>query len=265
MVCIVLGRTHHVAEREPAPSSCYKRAMASKDGGLAKAIVASAITSAIVSAAVTLALAEGWHLVPNEVVPLLTNLTLDNAAGLCDSNGLRIVHRGERHDPGVAAGAIVEQRPGAGSVVPRDSEVAVIVSLGPDNVDVPDVIGQSLATARSRITAAGLAIGAVTEAEGAGTPGLVNATSPGPGEHASRGSEVSISVVAAQRQVAVPDVSGQRQSVGRDAITAAGLVVGEVHHGFNDMRPAFIILSTDPPAGTMVEPGSTVSITINDE
>ncbi len=242
-----------MAEREPAPSSCYKRAMASKDGGLAKAIVASAITSAIVSAAVTLALAEGWHLVPNEVVPLLTNLTLDNAAGLCDSNGLRIVHRGERHDPGVAAGAIVEQRPGAGSVVPRDSEVAVIVSLGPDNVDVPDVIGQSLATARSRITAAGLAAG------------LVNATSPGPGEHASRGSEVSISVVAAQRQVAVPDVSGQRQSVGRDAITAAGLVVGEVHHGFNDMRPAFIILSTDPPAGTMVEPGSTVSITINDE
>lgn len=239
--------------------------MADREPGLGRAIVASAITSAIVSAAVTLAMAEGWHLVPNEVVPLLTNLTLDNASGLCESNGLRLVHRGERHDDGVPAGAIVEQRPGAGSTVPRDSEVAVIVSLGPDDVDVPDVIGQSLASARSRITAAGLTAGAVEEVEGAGTPGLVNATSPGPGEHASRGSTVRISVVAAARQVAVPDVTGQRQSVARDAITAAGLVVGDVHHGFNDMRPAFIILSTDPPAGTMVEPGSTVSITINDE
>lgn len=233
--------------------------------GLGRAILASAITSAIVSAAVTLAMAEGWHLVPNEVVPLLTNLTLDNASGLCESNGLRLVHRGERHDPGVVAGAIVEQRPGAGSTVPRDSEVAVIVSLGPDNVDVPDVIGQSLVTARARITSAGLTVGAVEEAEGAGTPGLVNATTPGPGEHAERGSTVRISVVAASRQVAVPDVTNQRQSVARDTLTAAGLTLGETHHGFNDMRPAFIILSTDPPAGTMVDPGTAIAITINDE
>ncbi len=239
--------------------------MSDREPGLLRPIVASAITSAIVSAMVTLAMAEGWHLVPNEVVPLLTNLTLDNASGLCESNGLRLVHRGERHDVGVAAGAIVEQRPGAGSTVPRDSEVAVIVSLGPDNVDVPDVIGQALATARARITSAGLVVGAIEEAEGAGTPGLVNATSPGPGDHASRGSTVRISVVAASRQIAVPDVVGQRTSVARDTLTAAGLVLGETHHGFNDMRPAFIILSTDPPAGTMVEPGSAVSITVNDE
>lgn len=239
--------------------------MADREPGLGRVIIASVITSAIVSAAVTLAMAEGWHLVPNEVVPLLTNLTLDNASGLCESNGLRLVHRGERHDTGVAAGAIVEQRPGAGSTVPRDSEVAVIVSLGPDNVDVPDVIGQSLATARARITAAGLDVGAVEEAEGAGTPGLVNATSPGPGEHAARGSTVRISVVAASRQVAVPDVTGQRQSVARETLTAAGLVPGEVHHTFNDMRSPFIILSTDPPAGTMVEPGATIAMTINDE
>jgi serine/threonine-protein kinase len=233
--------------------------------GIGRAIIASAITSAIVSAGVSLALAEGWHLVPNEVVPLLTNLTLDNAAGLCESNGLRLVHRGERHDSAIVAGTIVEQRPGAGSTVPRDSEVAVIVSLGPDNVDVPDVIGQTLAAARGRITSAGLTVGAVEEVEGAGTPGLVNATSPSAGDHAPRGTAVHVSVVAASRQVAVPDVVGQRTSVARESITSAGLTVGDTHHGFNDMRPAFIILSTDPPAGTMVEPGSAVSITVNDE
>lgn len=239
--------------------------MAERSEGLTRPIIASIITSAIVSAAVTLAMAEGWHLVPNEVVPLLTNLSLDNASGLCESNGLRLVHRGERHDPNVAAGAIVEQRPGAGSTVPRDSEVAVIVSLGPDQVDVPDVIGQPLAAARSRITSAGLVVGAVEEAEGAGTPGLVNATSPGPGEHAERGSTVRISVVAASRQIAVPDVTGQRQSLAREALTAVGLVPGELHHTFNPDRPAFIIVSTDPPAGTMVDPGATVAMTVNDE
>lgn len=233
--------------------------------GLGRAIIASAITSAIVSAIVSLALAEGWHLVPNEVVPLLTNLTLDNASGLCDSNGLRLVHRGERHDPAIIAGTIVEQRPGAGSTVPRDSEVAVIVSLGPDNVDVPDVVGQPLASARARIASAGLAVGAVEEVEGAGTAGLVNGTTPSPGEHAARGSAVHISVVAASRGVAVPDVVGQRASVARVTLTSAGLTLGETHHGFNDARPAFIILSSDPVAGTMVEPGSAVAITVNDE
>jgi serine/threonine-protein kinase len=238
--------------------------MADREPGLGRAIIASAITSAIVSALVTIALSEGWHLVPNEVVPLLTNLSLDNASGLCESNGLRLVHRGERHDANVAAGAIVEQRPGAGSTVPRDSEVAVIVSLGPDNVDVPDVIGQSLTSARSRITAAGLAVGTVEEVEGAGTPGLVNGTTPGPGEHAPRGTSVHISVVAAARQVAVPDVTGQRQSQARDAITAAGLSAAEqVHYSLNEDRTPSTVLSTDPPAGTMVEPGSIVSLTIN--
>src|SRR5262245_18529298 len=101
----------------------------------------SIVTSAVVSAGITFLLASGFHIVPDEEVPLLTGLSFDAAAGVADANRLRIVNRGERSDLEVPAGEVCEQRPGAGSRVPRGSEVTVIMSTGPELVVVPDVVG----------------------------------------------------------------------------------------------------------------------------
>lgn len=225
----------------------------------------SIVTSAVVSAAVTLLLAGGFNVVPDEEVPLLTGLTFDAAAGVADANGLRIVNRGERADAEVPEGEIVEQRPGAGSRVPRGSEVAVILSTGPELVTVPDVIGLSPADARARLSTAGLTVSPAMDEGGTGEPGTISATDPAGSASVPRESVVVLMVVPAPTGITVADYTGMGSRAAREAIVAAGLVVGEVGHGYDEDRNPYVILRQTPPAGTVVEPGSAVNIVINEE
>lgn len=67
-------------------------------------------------------------------------------------------------------------------------------------------------------------------------------------------------------QVAVPDVGGQRQAAAEADIRAAGLTVGSVSHHV-DPTCTFIgtVSDQNPGAGTQVDPGTPVNITIGDK
>ncbi|MEQ1787303.1 MAG: PASTA domain-containing protein, partial [Acidimicrobiales bacterium] len=87
----------------------------------------------------------------------------------------------------VEAGKIIELRPPSGTA-PRDSEVEVVVSKGPDLVVVPTVRGRSLDEAVAALEAAGLVVGdAFGPAKG--DPFL---TDPAAGTEVRRGSTVDI-------------------------------------------------------------------------
>ncbi len=61
----------------------------------------------------------------------------------------------------VQSGVVIELRPGEGQQAPRDSEVKIVVSKGPDLVAVPSVKGTDLKGAVARLEAAGLSAGDV--------------------------------------------------------------------------------------------------------
>ena len=84
-------------------------------------------------------------------------------------NGLKVLHEAgvftaSLPDPAVPekvhyyAGKVIELRP-VSDPAPRDSEVDVVVSKGPDLVKVPSVRGMSLEEAVQAIEAAGLEVG----------------------------------------------------------------------------------------------------------
>jgi beta-lactam-binding protein with PASTA domain len=233
--------------------------------GYGAIVLVSSLTSALVAGGIVFAMVEGWRLLPDEEVPVLTGLSADAARGMLDSRGLRFVHRGERHDDTVAAGLIVEQQPGAGSLVPSGSEVTAILSLGPDEVEVPEVLGLTVAPATSRLVNAGLRVSREVREGGTGEPGTVSSTLPSGGEHVARDTEVFLTTVAEHRLILVPDLTTLSVRVARENIVAAGLVVGETRHAFDDVRSPFTVLRQSPPPGTEVEPGSAVEITVNDE
>lgn len=244
-----------------------RQTMSNEKGGpgIGAVFGVSIVTSALVSAGVTLLLAGGLRIVPDEEVPLLTGLSFDAAAGVAEANNLRIVNRGERHDPEIPAEEIVEQRPGAGSRVPRGSEVAVIMSLGPELVTVPDVVGLSPADARARLSTAGLRISPVMDEGGTGTPGTVSSTDPAGAASVPRDSVVVLTVVPAPTGITLADYVGMGSRAAREAIVAAGLVVGDVTHGYDENRNPYVVLRQTPTAGTVVERGSRVNIVINEE
>ncbi len=64
-------------------------------------------------------------------------------------------------------------------------------------------------------------------------------------------------------QTHVPDVMGMPQSNANSAITNAWLTVGEVAETCSNQYPSGYVLAQDPPAGTTVEIGSSVSLTLS--
>lgn len=233
--------------------------------GYGAVILVSALTSALVAGGIVFAMVEGWRLLPDEEVPELTGLSADAARGMLDARGLRFVHRGERHDLVIEEGLIVEQQPGRGSLVPSGSEVSVLLSLGPDTVEVPSVVGLSIAPATAQLTNAGLRVARELHEVGTGEPGTVSATSPSAGQHVARDTEVFLTTVPERRLIVVPDLTGVSTRIARETITGAGLVVGETRHAFDDIRSPFTVLRQSPAPGTEVEPGTAIEITVNDE
>ena len=101
--------------------------------------------------------------------------------------------RTDQFDPTVPAGQIISLTPAAGTEVPRDSTVSVVVSRGPAVV-VPAVIGQPLAQAIATLQAAGLVI-----VETSGNGGVLSTDPPrrGPGPDGSGRPDLRQRVAAA--------------------------------------------------------------------
>jgi beta-lactam-binding protein with PASTA domain/tRNA A-37 threonylcarbamoyl transferase component Bud32 len=88
----------------------------------------------------------------------------------------------------VEKGRVIRVEPGEGEQAPRDSEVSVVVSRGPDLVTIPDVGGMSLEEAVAAIEGAGLTVG---DAFGPAN-GRPFATDPEAGTQVKRGATVDI-------------------------------------------------------------------------
>ena len=82
-------------------------------------------------------------------------------------------------------------------------------------------------------------------------------------ESAEPEAPVADSVATNDALLAVPDVVGLEEGPARDQILEAGLLVGDVQFRAST-RPAGIVLSTTPPAGSLLAPSSLVALVLSD-
>jgi beta-lactam-binding protein with PASTA domain/tRNA A-37 threonylcarbamoyl transferase component Bud32 len=108
------------------------------------------------------------------------------AAAITDAQLVPV--RGEDYSDTVAEGQVIRTEPGGGEQVARDSEVRIVVSLGPELIAVPNVSGDSVADATAALEAAGFEVQGVS-----GSPSRpVVRTDPGAGSMEERGTAVSL-------------------------------------------------------------------------
>jgi beta-lactam-binding protein with PASTA domain len=158
---------------------------------------------------------------------------------------------------------VISQNPVAATQVNVGSAVALVVSSGPAQVAVPNVVGLTQTAATTTITGAGLTVGAIAMVQSTTVPaGVVISESPIAGALVAPGSAVSLTV-SSGNQVAVPDVVGQAQVAATSAITNAGLVVGTITSAPSSTMPAGAVISESPTAGTLVAIGSAVSLVVS--
>jgi serine/threonine-protein kinase len=163
----------------------------------------------------------------------------------------------------VAQGRVIGTNPPAGTELQVGSPVAVLVSSGPAQVHVPDVIGESQAAAEAALTAAGLTVGTVTHQAAAGqTVGNVLSQSPRPAASLPAGGAVSLTVAQAPNEVAVPSVVGNSETQAAAALGEAGFKPKSVSATTTDPAQVGLVQKQSPAAGVRARKGATVTLTV---
>src|SRR5207253_3047973 len=95
----------------------------------------------------------------------LVGLTRDEAQARLETDGFDLGDVVERPSQS-RAGQVIDSRPAAGQDAPVPSAVAIVVSAGPGVVLVPNVVGRSVAQARTVLENAGLSVADVRTPQG---------------------------------------------------------------------------------------------------
>lgn len=227
-------------------------------------------------------------------VPNLRGMTIAEARS--QTAGLRLNLEVDNHyySSDVAAGHILTQSPAPSSVVRRDWHVRVADSLGPQKVEVPNVVGTQERAAALNLRHASLEEGTPAQIPWpAAEPGTVLAQDPQAKAQGIEKPSVNLLVAAADDAhpdgFAMPDLSGlpvltaqamlTRVGIKFDApkfqdipipavsanpasTTTSGTAPPPVPAPIHPSAAPGTVIGQSPPAGFKVEVGSTVALTV---
>ena len=95
-------------------------------------------------------------------VPLIVGLNLDEATAIVAELGLVLSSSAESFSNDAAAGLVGAQSPPPGEMVPKDSTIVYSISLGPDLVALPNIVGINFVESEKRLLEAGFVVGEVS-------------------------------------------------------------------------------------------------------
>jgi len=192
---------------------------------------------------------------PPVSVPNLTGVTGDCQAvtSVLAAAGLKTACTHE-NSAAITSGTVIRWSPQGRA--PEGSTVAVVVSSGPPIETVPSLAGSTCAGATSTLQALGLNVTCTNQYSDTVPNGQVISWSPT--GTAPQGATVAVNVSQGPAPVAVPNVIGLHLQQALAALQGAGLVAGNISNASGTAR----VVSSSPAAGTMVQRGSSVDLTM---
>ncbi|WP_051055172.1 MULTISPECIES: Stk1 family PASTA domain-containing Ser/Thr kinase [Kitasatospora] len=189
-------------------------------------------------------------------VPSVLGQSREQAAATLDKQGLHGAFT-EQYSESVQAGQVISTDPGVGAKVRKSDSVKVLLSRGPERLQVPDVTGRPLADARKALGDARLTAGTSGEEFSDTVPkGSVISTAPAAGSSLAPNAPVALTVSKGMHLV--PDVGGLSKEDASAALTAAGFVPQ-----VTGLLPLGKVTGQSPAAGTPARQGSTVTIAVS--
>jgi serine/threonine-protein kinase len=161
----------------------------------------------------------------------------------------------------------MEQSPGAGIQVTGVDTVSFVVSDGPADRPVPDVLGRTLEGAAFELGRAGLTLGEVVILDDPEVPpGAIASADPAPGTEVPIETAVDLVISGGRTAVPVPDVVNDSEQAAVDALEGAGFVVAlAARLVAADGAGLGAVFEQFPEAGTDYRPGQTVTIVVGRE
>jgi beta-lactam-binding protein with PASTA domain/predicted Ser/Thr protein kinase len=198
------------------------------------------------------------------MVPIPSNVvgeTLARAERALRSGGFRVGNVFKQSSSQFAPGQVITTNPSPGQSASLGSSVNIFVSTG---VVIPDVTGESQGQAKSDLHNAGFDnISTSTRTTSSAASGTVLSESPAGGTHALPSSTtVQLVIAQAPPRATVPTVTGQSASSATSQLQGAGFTVLRRVRTVSDPSKNGTVLKQNPPGGTRLKKGSTVTIVV---
>jgi hypothetical protein len=193
-------------------------------------------------------------------VPSLKGMTVADARSQAAGMGLNLNVDNRYYSGDFAAGHILTQSPAPGTVVRREWHVRVAESLGPQKVDVPDIVGIDQRVAAFQLRRVGLDVGSTAKLpDNAVEEGTVIAQDPP--SHAQGIERPSVNLLVAAADDSPPDGYVMPDLTGVPIVTAQAQLAKV---GFKVAPPTFIDVPVPPvgegnaPPASPIAPGSVI-------
>ncbi|MBS1788374.1 MAG: PASTA domain-containing protein [Acidobacteria bacterium] len=210
------------------------------------------------------------------IVPPLLGLSLVNAE--------RVLNRSELKrgfvvgvNPATSGAVVVDQKPAPGSRVDKGSSVNLTIGFPatptPLMVNVPDLKGQTTASANQQLRGGNLRLGQITTLESNETQGTVIQQQPASGTLVAIGTVVNIVLAApltpavtptptvTPTPVVVPDLRGKSRIEAIQSLRAASLGLGQVTTQPSNF-PLGTVIEQQPLPGSSVQAGFAVNVVL---
>lgn len=198
-------------------------------------------------------------------VPELEGLDVEEAATSAEGLGLVIQIVDQRHDPSVQSGRVLEQTPQADSSVRRGRKIKVVVSLGGEVLEVPDLIGHANRAVAIELRQVGFFPGDEARVPNRRSqPGTVLAQVPAAGTPAVPKTRIHRLIADGLPPATwvMPDLTGLSQSRAELWISQSGLRRGAVRRVRMGGRVPDSVVGQLPLAGYPVRKTDVIELTV---
>lgn len=138
---------------------------------------------------------------------------------------------------------------------------ALMNGTGSRGVQVPDVVGSSYEEAEAQLQGLRFQVEKVEQADENVPEGDVIEQDPSGGSTADEGSTVTLTVSSGAEQVEIPQLSGYSFDEAEQLLQSKGLTV--IKDENDSSAPEDEVINTNPPAGDLVDVGSTVTVIVS--
>jgi serine/threonine-protein kinase len=197
-------------------------------------------------------------------VPTLIGLTQADAQRVLEEAGFVLGAVTTRPDDEAEPGTVVDQNPPAGGEAAPGSEIDLVVSEGPEPVEVPDVTNQFRDDALARLSQAGLTFEIAEEFSDTVEEDRVIRTDPAPLEEVEPGTVVLVVVSRGPEPIEVPNLRGLLEDEARALLDDLGLElrVSDATIPVPDPEDVGRIIEQVPEEGTLLSRGDSVAVTL---
>lgn len=200
-------------------------------------------------------------------VPDVVGKSLDEAGMLIEKAGLKVELGDEKYHPSIAKDHVVEQFPKSGSVVRKGRVIKLDISLGQKQVEVPDVIGETLRAAKIKIENANLTVNDEIEEifTDSQPEGRIAGQEPLGGTQINEGEEVTLVVSKGPKpqNIKMPDLRGLPLAEAESILQEKRLNIGIISYEESSTFFTGQVVSQDISPDETILQGSTVNLVVS--